>query len=165
MNTELILWITFYVELFLFIMLLACAPKLLWADFLAVMNIMRVRDLAVLGLGPAPTKWAYRVGIYMLIRAYLLDAFVNLIHMSLWLNEWPRFPKWSRRGQYVKFSAWLLKDGELTVSERLQRHIDTPGSPHRELCLYLQAYWLSSYDTSLRHGIPRQPTQQQGTPA
>ncbi len=162
MSALLILRITFSVELSLFGLLLLCAPQMLWADFLAVMNIMRVRDLARLGAAPAPAKWAYRVGIYILIRAYLLDAFVNMVHMSLRLREWPLLPKWSRRGQYKKFSAWLLKDGELTVSERLQRHIDTPDSPHRELCLYLQAYWLSSYDTSLRHGTPQLPAQQPG---
>lgn len=165
MTTSLILWITLAVELGLFGLLLVCAPQMLWADFLAVMNIMRVRDLAKENKGPAPAKWAYRVGIYILIRAYLLDAFVNLIHMSIWLREWPLLPRWSRRGQYKKFSAWLLKDGELTVSERLQRHIDTPDSPHRELCLQLQAYWLSSYDTSARHGAPLIPPQQPGAAA
>lgn len=155
MSASLILWLTLSVELSLFGLLLVCAPQMLWADFLAVMNIMRVRDLAASGLGPAPTKWAYRVGTYMLIRAYLLDGFVNLVHMSIWLRERPLLPKWSRRAKYKSFSKWLLKDGELTVSERLQRHIDTPDSPHRALCEYLQAYWLSSYDASGKHGNPR----------
>lgn len=132
-------------------------PLELWKDFLAVMNIMRVRDLARAGLGQPVAKWAYRAGQYMLLRAYVKDFLVNTFHLSLLLGEAPRWPQWSRRDQYKKFSAWLLKDGELTVSERLQRHIDTPDSPHRELCLYLQGYWLSPYDPSQRHGSPGEP--------
>lgn len=135
-----------------FVVWLVNLPLDLWKDFLAVMNIMRVRDLAKEGKGPPVTKWAYRVGQYMLVRAYVKDFIVNVVHLSIILREWPRWPQWSRRGQYPTSTKWLLKDGELTVSERLQRHIDTPDSPHRELCLFLQGYWLSQYDVSGRHG-------------
>lgn len=128
-------------------------PYELWKEFLAIMNIMRVRDLAKEGKGPPVTKWAYRVGQYMLFRAYAKDFVVNVFHLSFMLGELPRWPSWSRRDQYPKFSKWLLKDGEMTVSERLQRHIDTPDSPHRERCLFLQGYWLSQYDVSGKHGV------------
>lgn len=136
-----------------FVVWLVNLPYELWKEFLAVMNIMRVRDLAKEGKGPPVTKWAYRMGQYMLFRAYVKDFIVNTVHLTIILGgELPRLPKWSRRKQYPKFTKWLLKDGELTVSERLQRHIDTPDSPHRERCLFLQAYWLSQYDVSGKHG-------------
>lgn len=127
-------------------------PLELWKDFLAIMNIMRVRDLAKEGKGPPVSKWAYRMGQYLLFRAYIKDFIVNVFHLSLMLRELPRWPKWSRRKQYKSFIKWLLKDGELTVSERLQRHVDTPDSPHRARCLFLQGYWLSQYDFSGKHG-------------
>lgn len=127
-------------------------PLELWKDYQAIMNIMRVRDLAEEGKCPPITKWAWRAGVYILMRGYIKDFVVNVIHLSLILREMPRLPKWSRRPQYKSFSKWLLKDGELTVSERLQRHIDTPDSPHRERCRSLQAYWLSPYDPSGGHG-------------
>lgn len=135
-----------------FLVWLVNLPLELWKEFLAVMNIMRVRDLAKEGKGPPVTKWAYRVGQYMLARAYIKDFIVNVVHLSVILRECPRWPQWSRRGHYRTFVKWLLKDGELTVSERLQRHIDTPDSPHRERCLFLQRYWLSQYDVSGKHG-------------
>lgn len=135
-------------------------PYELWKDFLAIMNIMRVRDLAKEGKGPPVTKWAYRIGQYMLVRAYVKDFVVNVFHLSVMLREMPRWPQWSRRSQYPTFIKWLLKDGELTVSERLQRHIDNLHSPHRELCLFLQAYWLSPYDVSGKHGVAKLTTAQ-----
>lgn len=144
--------IYFYIELVLFVLLLVCAPTMLWADYLAVMNIKRVRDLGKIGMGPGLSKWAARVGTYVLIRGYLLDALVNTLHMTALLREWPKWPQWSRRNQYKSFSSWLLKDGELTVSERLKRHINTPGSPHQALCLKLRADWLKDYDVSGGHG-------------
>lgn len=127
-------------------------PLELWKDYQAIMNIMRVRDLAKEGKAPPITKWAWRAGVYILMRGYIRDFIVNTFHLSIHLREMPRWPKWHRRPQYKSFSKWLLKDGELTVSERLQRHVDTPDSPHREQCLSLQAYWLSQYDPSGKHG-------------
>ena len=128
-------------------------PVNLWTDFLAVMNIKRVRDLSREGKGPPPTKAATYIGGYILIRGYLRDFAVNTLHLSVMLRELPRWPRWARRSQYPKFSAWLLKDGELTVSERLKRHINTPDSPHRERCLALQSAWLRDYDVSGGHGL------------
>ena len=127
-------------------------PLELWKDYLAIMNIMRVRDLAKEGKGPPVTKWAYRVGRYLMFRAYIKDFIVNVFLLTWMLGELPRWPKWSRRKLHKTFIKWLLKDGELTVSERLQRHVDTPDSPHRARCLFLQGYWLSQYDLSGKHG-------------
>ena len=127
-------------------------PLELWKDYLAIMNIMRVRDLAKAGKGQPVTKWAYRTGQYLLFRAYIKDFIVNVVHLSLMLRELPRGPKWSRRKLHKNFIKWLLKDGEMTVSERLQRHADDPASPHQKRCRFLQGYWLSQYDLSGRHG-------------
>ena len=135
-----------------FVMWLVWLPVNLWGDFLAVMNVKRVRDLAREGKGPPLTKGAIYVGTYILIRGYLRDFAVNTLHLSVLLRELPKWPRWSRRSQYPKFSSWLLKDGELTVSERLKRHINTLDSPHRERCLALQTAWLRDYDVSGGHG-------------
>lgn len=131
---------------------LVTLPLELWKDYLAIMNIMRVRDLAKKGEGQPVSKWAYKVGQYLLFRAYIKDFIVNVFHLTWMLREMPRWPQWSNRSEYKTFIAWLLKDGELTVTERLQRHIATPDSPHRELCLFLESYWLSQYDSSGKHG-------------
>lgn len=135
-----------------FVVWLVWLPVDLWGDFLAVMNVKRVRDLAREGKGPPLTKGATYVGSYILIRGYMRDFAVNTLHLSVLLRELPRWPRWSRRSQYPKFTSWLLKDGELTVSERLKRHINTPDSPHRERCLTLQTDWLRDYDVSGGHG-------------
>jgi len=131
---------------------LVTLPLELWKDYLAIMNIMRVRDLAEEGKGLPVSKWAYRTGRYLLFRAYIKDFVVNVVYLTWMLGELPRGPKWSRRKNYKTFTKWLLKDGELTVTERLQRHADDPTSPHQKRCLFLQQYWLSQYDLSGKHG-------------
>ena len=110
MSVHLILWITLSVELSLFGLLLLCAPGMLYADFAAVMNFKRVRN--TVGL----TKLQTVIGSYILIRGYLLDLFVNVVHMTILLREWPR---------------------QLTVTHRLRRHIEG-NTKHAALCLRLR---------------------------
>lgn len=99
-----------YIELALFGLLLICAPGMLYADYAAVMNFKRVRQ--TVGLSKLQTV----CGSYLLIRGYLLDLLVNVIHASLILRELPR---------------------ELTVTHRLRRHIET-NTKHAALCLSIR---------------------------
>ena len=96
-----------YTEAALFALLLLCAPFMLFTDYAAVMNFKRVRQ--TVGL----TKVQSVCGSYILVRGYLLDCFVNAIHMTLILRELPR---------------------ELTVTRRLRRHIEG-GTRHAAFCL------------------------------
>lgn len=116
MSTTLILWITFYVEVFLFVLLLPCAPGMLYADFAAVMNFKRVREEGKTGVGPGLTKLQLYCGSYILIRGYVLDLFCNWVHATIVLREFPR---------------------ELTVTRRLRRHIEN-NTKHAALCLRLR---------------------------
>ncbi len=99
-----------YILLVLFLLLLICAPGMLFADYAAVMNFKRVRD--TVGL----TRVQTFCGSYMLVRGYLLDMLVNVLHMSVLLCELPR---------------------ELTVTRRLRRHIEG-NTKHAALCLRLR---------------------------
>lgn len=99
-----------YIEAALFVLLLICAPGMLYADYAAVMNFKRVRD--TVGL----TKLQTVCGSYILIRGYLLDCLCNVVHASLILREWPQ---------------------ELTVTRRLRRHI-AGNTKHAALCLRLR---------------------------
>lgn len=102
-----------YIELFLFGLLLICAPGMLYADYAAVMNFKRVREDGKAGRGPGLTRLQTVCGSYILARGYLLDFFVNTVHMTVRLRELPR---------------------ELTVTHRLRRHIEG-NTKHAALCL------------------------------
>ena len=102
-----------YTEAALFALLLLCAPFMLYADYAAVMNFKRVREEGKTGVGPGLTKLQSVCGSYILTRGYLLDFFVNTVHMTILLRELPR---------------------ELTVTRRLRRHI-TDGTRHAAFCL------------------------------
>lgn len=99
-----------YIEALLFVLLLVCAPGMLFADYAAVMNFKRVRD--TVGL----TRLQTVCGSYILLRGYSLDLLCNVVHMTLLLREWPR---------------------ELTVTRRLRRHIEA-NTLHAPLCLSLR---------------------------
>lgn len=99
-----------YIEAALFVLLLICAPGMLYADFAAVMNFKRVRE--TVGL----TRLQTVCGSYILIRGYLLDLFCNVVHATIVLREFPR---------------------ELTVTRRLRRHIEN-NTKHAALCLRLR---------------------------
>lgn len=88
------LWV--WVQFALFVLLLLTAPLSLWRDFAAVMNVRRVMKSGIT-LSP----YARILAVYLLVRGYFLDLFVNVFHMSIVMWEWPR---------------------EMTVTARLQRH-------------------------------------------
>lgn len=113
-----------YIELTLFGLLLIFAPVMLWSDYLAVMNIKRVRDIGRAGGAYSLSKPALVLGSYVLVRGYLLDALVNLVHATIVLREWPQ---------------------ELTVTRRLRRHIE--GNTSRAaLCLRIRTQLLDGFD-------------------
>ena len=124
-----ILIYTAWVELALFIALLFFAPLMLWSDYLAVMNIMRVRDIEKAGGAYSLSKLARALGTYILIRGYLLDGFVNMLHMTILLGEWPK---------------------ELTVTSRLHRHI-RDKTEHAALCLAIRTKLLDGFDPNGIH--------------
>ena len=153
-----VLQITGWVELALLVMLLACAPEMLWVHYLAVMNLARVKRTE-LGL----TKWSTAVGTYVLLRGYFLDFLCNMIHMTLLLREWPLIP-WAEmfRGlaavrSVAQFKDWLhvtLKY-EWIVTARLTRHIDGPDGRNKDYCLYIRTEFLDRFDTKRPDGIHR----------
>ena len=124
-----ILIYTAWVELALFIALLFFAPLMLWEDYLAVMNIKRVRDMGLAGGAYSLSKLARALGAYVLIRGYMLDMFVNVIHMTILLWEWPK---------------------ELTVTSRLHRHI-RDKTEHAVLCLEIRTKLLDGFDPNGIH--------------
>lgn len=118
-----------YVELALFALLLIFAPLMLWTDYLAVMNIKRVRDIGRAGGAYSLSGPALALGSYVLVRGYLLDAFVNLVHATALLREWPK---------------------ELTVTSRLRRHIEG-NTEHAALCLAIRTKLLDGFDPNGIH--------------
>lgn len=107
-----------YIVAALFGLLLVCAPFMLWADYLCVMALKRQRDNGGLS-GPATY-----FGTYILIRGYVLDCFVNLVHATIILREFPQ---------------------ELTVTKRLRRHIEG-NTRHAPFCLAIRTQLLDGFD-------------------
>jgi hypothetical protein len=86
----------------------------LWVHYLAVMNLQRVRDAKLL------TTTAKTVGMFTLVKGYLLDVWVNVTVMSVLLLEVPK---------------------ELTVTSRLKRH-NRAGGRGIAKWRYAVAQWL-----------------------
>lgn len=99
-------WLWVWLELVLFALLLVSAPTTLHRDFCALMNLKRVRDAG--GLSPVLRVMA----TYLLARGYLIDAIVNLVHLSVLMREWPR---------------------ELTVTSRVSRLKVSGNARQREI--------------------------------
>lgn len=119
-----------YIEAVLFALFLLCAPYMLWCDYAAVMNLKRVRDKWKLDVGPPLTGWELRLGIYLLLRGYLLDVIVNLVHTSIYLREWPR--------------EWI-------VTARINRHVATGSGWRYDRCLYIREQLLNNLDPRGEH--------------
>lgn len=99
---------------------------LLWVMYLAVMNLMRVRDLGAL------TRPAYWLGMMtVLIPGYVLDCLINIGPMSLLLAEVPR---------------------EWTVSARVERHCKEGRGYRYAVCMWMRLHLLAPFDPSGRHG-------------
>ena len=153
-----VLQVTGWVELGLLVILLACAPEMLWVHYLAVMNLARVKRTEA-GL----TRLSTAVGTYVLLRGYFLDFLCNMIHMTALLREWPQIP-WVEMFKglfavrsFAAFKAWVkvtLKY-EWIVTARLTRHIDGPDGRNKDCCLYLRTEFLDRFDTRRPDGIHR----------
>ena len=111
------------IELTLFVLLLICAPYMLWCDYLAVMALKRQRD------GWGLSDLSKFIGSWILIRGYFLDFLVNAVHMTVRLREWPK---------------------ELTVTLRLRRHIEN-NTKHAALCLSIRSNLLDGFDPAGIH--------------
>ena len=95
----------------------------LWIYYLAVMGLKRARDAGLL------SRTALILGTPVLITGLLLDAFANVLVMSVLLLELPR---------------------ELTVTSRLQRHIRISQGWRLRLAQWFIPL-LDPYDPSGRH--------------
>jgi hypothetical protein len=69
---------------FLFVLFNLSAPTTLHRDYCALMNLKRVRDAH--GLSPVASVLAG----YLLLRGYLVDFYVNMVHMTILMREWPQ---------------------------------------------------------------------------
>lgn len=112
-----------YIELALLVLLLVCAPYMLWSDYLCVMALKRQRD------GWGLSVLSKLLGTWILMRGYFLDFLVNTVHMSAVLREWPR---------------------ELTVTKRLRRHIEG-NTQHAGFCLGIRTKLLDGFDPAGVH--------------
>ena len=103
----------------------AVATYTLWRDYLAIMNLQRVRDAGGL------SSRAASLGVPLLVRGYLLDFIVNVFVLSWVLMELPR---------------------ELTVTARLKRHNLTakPGTWARDVVTFFQPL-LDPFDPDGKH--------------
>jgi len=108
----------------LVVICLACVWAL-WVMYLAVMNLMRARDLGIL---PRPAFW---LGQTVLWPGYLLDVLVNLAIMTVLLIEVPR---------------------ELTVSSRVARHYKAGTGWRYQVCRWFRYNLLAPFDPSGKHG-------------
>ncbi len=147
-----------WAELGLFVLLLACAPEMLWIHYLAIMNLARVKRVE-----PGLTTWSQAVGGYLLLRGYFLDFLVNMIHMTVLLWEWPQIP-WAEFFRamvairsFEQFKTWVKASlkYEWIVTARLTRHIDGPDGRNRTICLFLRTEFLDRFDTKRPDGIHR----------
>jgi hypothetical protein len=123
-------WFYIYIELFLLALVVIGSPLELLLHFWALMNYARVRDLAGAGVTPSATL----VGVYLLIRGYLLDFIVNAIWMTAYLGEFPK---------------------ELTVTARLNRHAAAGGGKRFERCQRIQYLFLKFFDAKHADGVHR----------
>ena len=99
------------------------ATYALWVFYLAVMNLKRARDVGLLN------KTALTLGYPVLFAGYILDAFVNIFVMTFLFLEMPE---------------------ELTVTERLKRHIKTSDGWRLRLASWFIPI-LDPFDPSSHH--------------
>lgn len=119
-----------YIELFLFTLWVISSPLELLLHFWGLMNFARVRDLP----GAGVTRPATLVGVYFLVRGYLLDFIVNVVWMTAYLGERPH---------------------ELTVTARLNRHAASGAGKRYEKCQRIQNLFLKFFDTKHADGVHR----------
>ena len=103
--------------------LIVAAFYLLWAIYLAVMNLARAKDAGTL------SRTALILGTPLLLIGFALDVLLNLTAMTLLLLELPR---------------------ELTVSERLCRHNLGPDGWRRNVARWAEQL-LDPFDPDGNH--------------
>ena len=111
------------IKIALFSLFCFLAFYVLWILYLAVMNLKRVRDEGKL------TSLAKVLGLPVLFIGYILDAFLNILVMTIILFEVPQ---------------------ELTVSERLKRHNKYSTGWRKSVAIWFEPL-LDPYDPSGDH--------------
>ena len=96
----------------------------LWIFYLAVMNLVRARDAGKL------TRVAYCLGLPIFIVGLALDVALNWVVLSAILLEWPR---------------------ETTMTARLRRHFQTPGTWRYSVAVWFGVNLLDAFDPSGMH--------------
>jgi hypothetical protein len=100
------------------------AMYVLWTMYLAVMNLVRARDAGKL------TRVAYCLGLPIFIVGLALDVALNWVVLSAILLEWPR---------------------ETTMTARLRRHFQTPGTWRYAVALWFGVNLLDAFDPNGAH--------------
>lgn len=96
----------------------------LWIFYLAVMNLVRARDAGKL------TRVAYALGMPIFVVGIVLDVLLNWIVLTVLLAELPR---------------------ETTMTARLRRHFQTPGTWRYDVAKWFGANLLDAFDPSGVH--------------
>ena len=103
-------------------------PPVLWCFYLAIMNLVQVRD------GPGLNAESKKLGLLILIPGYISDALCNIVWASLIMLQRPR---------------------ELTVTSRIQKLIDQPNDSYqRRLALWIAVKLLNPYSHEPHIRIP-----------
>ena len=123
--------------IYLYILLAAIAafffvlslPPVLWCFYLAIMNLVQVRD------GPGLNAESKKLGMLILIPGYISDALCNIVWATLVFGfQLPR---------------------ELTVTSRIQKLVDQPeDSYQRRLALRVAVKLLNPYSNKPHIRIP-----------
>lgn len=123
--------------IYLYILLAAIAafffvlslPPVLWCFYLAIMNLVQVRD------GPGLNAESKKLGMLILIPGYISDALCNIVWATLVFGfQLPR---------------------ELTVTSRIQKLVDQPeDSYQRRLALRVAVNLLNPYSNKPHIRIP-----------
>ena len=113
------------VTAFLFVLSL---PPVLWCFYLAIMNLVTVRD------GPGLNTESKKLGLLILIPGYISDALCNIVWATLITLQLPR---------------------ELTVTSRLQKLVDQSQDTYqRRLALRVAVKLLNPYSHEPHIRIP-----------
>lgn len=104
-------------------------PPVLWCFYLAIMNLVKVRD------GPGLNAESKKLGLLILIPGYISDALCNIVWATIVLGfQLPR---------------------ELTVTSRIQKLVNQPeDSYQRRLALYVAVKLLNPYSPTPHIQIP-----------
>lgn len=117
-------------------LLVLSLPPVLWCFYLAIMNLVRVRDDKT---GPGLNTESKHIGLLILIPGYISDALCNIVWATLIMLQWPR---------------------ELTVTSRIQKLVDQSQDTYqRRLALRVAVKLLNPYSHEPHIRIPDQLNQ------